>query len=131
MQRWATWAIAALAVAAIVGGLILSGGPGRGRMERRDATRMDDLTRLSTHISCLAGDSGRMPASLEETAGCPGPVRLADPFTDAAYRIEPLEDGKFRLCAGFELPADDAGRWQRRSGDCVVFDLPPERRSAD
>lgn len=131
MQRWATWAIAALAVLAIVGGLILSGGPGRGRLERRDAIRMDDLNRLSSHIGCLADGRGQMPSELDETSGCPGPIRRMDPFTDAAYRIEPLEDDKYRLCAGFELEPEPSRHWQRRDGDCIVFALPRQRSTPE
>ncbi len=126
-QKGATIAIAALALLAVVGGLMLAGGPGRGRAERHDAIRVDDLQQLSGHVACLSTRDGRMPADLAETAACPGPIRLADPFTGAPYRIEPLEARKFRICAGFELPPDPAPRrWsgQGRDGDCMVFDLP-------
>ena len=57
-------------------------------------------------------------------------VRREDPFTGQAYRIEPAEGGRYRLCAGFELPPDrpQHGRWSGpsglRDGDCGVFSLP-------
>ena len=135
IQGFAALGIAALALLAVVGGLWLAGGPARGRMERRDDIRMDDLRRLADHIACLSGGSGRMPADLAESAGCPGPIRRADPFTGQPYRIEPLEGRKYRLCAGLELPPEPgAPVWpgQARDGGCVVFDLPrPDTGQAD
>ena len=134
LQGRASLAIAALALIAVVLGLILGGGPMQARKERRDDMRLDDLMRLSNHINCLAvqGDRIVMPTDFAPTDGCPGPIRMADPYTDAPYRIEALADNRYRLCAGFELPADEnRPRWapRRRDGDCVVQDLP--RRAAD
>lgn len=129
LQGRASVALAVLAVVAIVLGLILGGGPLQARMERRDETRLDDLMRLSSHIDCLAikADAVVMPTDFATTDGCPGPVRMADPYTDAPYRIEPLAENRYRLCADFELSDDEnRPRWvpARRDGDCVVRDLP-------
>lgn len=124
MQRAATWGIAILAAAAIGAGLALSGGPERGRKERRDDARLQDLGQMSQTINCLAGDSARLPAEIATTGGCPGPIRTVDPFTDQPYRVEPVGEGKYRLCAGFELPAEAAQSWPARDGDCLVYDLP-------
>lgn len=123
-QRAATWGIAALAGVAVVAGLALSGGPGRGRMERRDETRVEDLSRISQLIDCRAGTTGRLPPDLSTTLACPGPIREADPFTGESYRVEPLADGKYRLCASFELPPSAAQSWPLRDGDCLIHDLP-------
>ena len=79
MQRAATWGIAILAAAAVGAGLALSGGPERGRKERRDDARLQDLGQLSQTINCLAGDSARLPAEIATTGGCPGPIRTVDP----------------------------------------------------
>ena len=129
LQGRASIGIAVLAVVAIGLGLVLGGGPIQARKERRDETRLDDLTRLSSHIDCLSrqGDQFVMPTDFSETDGCPGPVRLDDPYTGAAYRIEPLPEARYRLCADFELPPDEnRPRWvaRRRDGHCVVHDLP-------
>lgn len=131
-QGWAAWAVAALAGVAVVAGLSIAGGPGQARKERRDEARMEDLSRLSGHISCLVADSGvrELPAALTATPGCPGPVPLTDSWTGEAYRIEPLEKGKYRLCAGFELSdPDKTNHWavNPRDGDCMVFSLPSPR----
>lgn len=130
-QGWASIAIAALAVALVVAGLAIGGGPGQARKERRDAARMDDLNRLSGHIGCLSRDAaGRvMPTDLQKTKGCPDPVVLTDAGSGKPYRFEPIDADSYRLCADFELPAGDqrARGWTngRRDGDCLVFDLPP------
>ncbi|HRO14536.1 MAG TPA: hypothetical protein PLL33_05760 [Paracoccus sp. (in: a-proteobacteria)] len=125
IQGMSALGIAALAALTVIGGLWLAGGPMRGRMERHDGIRMDDLRRLADHVSCLSDGSG-MPGDIAETAGCPGPIRRADPFTGQPYRVEPLEGRKYRLCANFELPHEPDASWpgQDRDGDCVVFDLP-------
>jgi len=114
----------AILVVGLVGlGLLATGGPGKGRMEKRDVTRLTDLQALADLAYCLAG-TGDLPAALVPGDACPREIRLADPFTGTPYRYERLAGGAFRLCAGFE----DA-EWLRgtRRGDldpatgCVVF----------
>lgn len=126
-QGWASWGIAALAGAAVIAGLSIAGGPAQARKERRDEARMDDLQRLATHVACLARDSGltRLPADLSPTPGCPGPVPLTDSRTGEAYRVEPLDGRKYRLCAAFELPAATDPLWgTNRDDDCIIEELP-------
>lgn len=127
-QGWASWAIAALAGGAVAAGLVLAGGPVQARKERRDDARVEDLQRLAAHIDCLASESAerRLPADLASTPGCPGPVPLADSRTGQPYRIEPLDAGRYRLCAAFELPATVRRLWDPalRDGDCLIHELP-------
>lgn len=127
-QARASWAIAALAAAAVVAGLAIGGGPMQARKERRDDARIEDLQRLATHVACLADESGlrRLPADLTPTPGCPGPVPLTDSRSGEPYRVEPLDAGKYRLCAAFELPQTNQPPWMtnRRDGDCIVEELP-------
>jgi len=137
-QGWASWTIAALAAGVVLAGLAIAGGPAQARKERRDDMRAADLSRLSMHISCLVGDSGlrELPADLGPTDGCPGPVPLTNSQTGEQYRIEPLEHGKYRLCAAFELaPAENRWeyRWasEQRDGDCVIYSLPELRTQPD
>ncbi|GAA0291185.1 hypothetical protein [Rhodovulum strictum] len=117
-------ALLAILVVGLVGlGLLATGGPGKGRMEKRDATRLADLQGLADLAHCLAR-TGDLPETLAPSDACPRDIRLADPFTGAPYRYERLPEGAFRLCAGFE----DA-EWLRdtRRSDldpatgCVVF----------
>lgn len=125
---WAGWAIAGVAGAAVIAGLATAGGPMQARKERRDEARMDDLRRLAVHIGCLSDEGGQaqVPSDLSPTPGCPGPVPLTDSRTGEAYRIAPLQAGKYRLCAGFELPPPPQSLWDgvRRDGDCIVQELP-------
>ena len=128
MQGAASWAIGGLAAVAVVAGLVIAGGPVQARKERRDAARMSDLSQIEHHISCLVVDLGRreLPAELGPTPGCPGPVPLTDSRTGETYRIEAIAGGKYRLCAGFELPQGEPPPWEtdRRDGDCLIRSLP-------
>ncbi|WP_313351604.1 hypothetical protein [Paracoccus sp. (in: a-proteobacteria)] len=104
-KGWATLAIALLAVVAIVAGLVLTGGPGQARKERRDRERESDLSHLSRLVGCLARENGnRLPESVRTTPGCDWQLRLADPFTGAPYHYEVTGPRSYLLCAGFELP---------------------------
>lgn len=132
-QGWASWALAALAAGAVVAGLAIAGGPSHARKERRDDTRSAELSQLSSHISCLVGDTGprELPSDFGPTEGCPGPVPLTDRHSGKDYRIEWIGDGKYRLCADYELPPRDGQRpyWgsDRRDGDCLIYSLPVPR----
>lgn len=128
-QGWASLALAGLAAATVVAGLVLTGGPMQARKERRDATRESDLLALARQVECLAhAAEGRLPDGLAATATCPFSGRFADPFSGAAYGYEVLDARSWRLCAVFETspgqgfphvpPArDEAG--------CSVHHLPP------
>ncbi|RJE82376.1 hypothetical protein [Paracoccus onubensis] len=127
-RNWVIWAIAGLTLATMVGGLIVTGGPGQGRKERRDHVRLNDLAALFDQARCIGASEQRNDGDLSATAQCPDEPRLADPYTDEPYRIEPVEDRHLRLCAIFELPADGDrpryggphGEWD---GHCVVIQL--------
>ena len=133
-QGWAGWGIAALAAILIAGGLALGGGPVQARKERRDDARVDDIQRIAGHITCLVGDSGaqRVPDDLAPTPECPGPVPLVDIRGGEPYRIEQLDDGKYRICAAFELPPEAYDRWylRLRDGNCILQQLPQPVRIA-
>lgn len=128
-KGWATAAIAALGVAAIAGGILIAGGPGQGRAERRDDARRSDLWALQAQLDCLAREKGRLDVDVEPTAACPSKPRRVDPITGEIYRIEPIDDENLRLCATFELPP--AGNLPRYAGQgsfddkgCMVMNLP-------
>lgn len=126
---WAVWAIAALAVAAIGGGLTVTGGPMQGRVEKRDQLRAGDLSALSRQAACLARAGSLRDGDLSPTGPCPGTPRMADPFTGAPYVIELLDDRHMRLCAGFEQEPRALARQRAHAGDewqgnCMVAELP-------
>jgi hypothetical protein len=107
MQRdlIATLAIAAAVGAAVVTGLVYTGGPGAGRAERRDEVRLRDLGALADLTRCLADlDDHRLPDRLGPEPRCGTKIALADPFTGTPYRYDRLSDWSFRLCAVLERP---------------------------
>lgn len=128
VQGWPVWAITALALAAIGGGLAVTGGPMQGRVERRDDLRRSDIAALARQANCLSAAEGRADGDLSATALCPDPPRLDDPYTGTPYRVEPLDGRHMRLCAEFEQDEDrlsrrwayGLGEWQ---GGCVVIQL--------
>jgi hypothetical protein len=114
-------------VAAVVGlGLSVTGGPGAGRMAKRDQERLSDLLNLVQFIHCRAdAASGILPDRLDPDPACNVDIRLSDPFTGFAYSYARTGDTGFRICAGFEQPQalteihlDDAS-FERSTG-CVV-----------
>lgn len=99
-------ALATLVLGLVVLGLVATGGPGKGRMERRDETRLSDLNLLRSHVLCVAESRGDvLPDRLEPLETCRHDIRFADPFTGEPYRYERLSPTAFRLCATFEDPA--------------------------
>lgn len=109
-RRWPIWAFTALSVAVLAAGFAASGGPAQGRAEKRDRTRDSDLSAIQMLLSCKADAAGRLITDPTPTEACPMTPRLADPFTGAPYRIEPIAPASVRLCADFELPPDLPGR---------------------
>lgn len=126
-KGWAATAIAGLGVGAILGGMLIAGGPGQGRAERRDAARRDDLLALETQLACLAQESGQLTARIEATPACPAEPRQTDPETGVPYRIEQIDDENLRLCARFEvarLPAATGYGGEFDAEGCKVMNLP-------
>lgn len=128
-KGWATHAITALGVAAIIGGFLIAGGPGQGRAERRDDMRRADLWALQAQLSCLARETGVLEPTVRATAACPATPSLADPITGEPYRIEPIDDENLRLCARFELPGVEGNARYAPMNEidaqgCMVMNLP-------
>lgn len=126
--KWVVWAIAGMTLVMITGGLIVTGGPVQGQKERRDNVRRNDLAALYQHARCISASEQRNDGDLSATSHCPDEPRLIDPYSGEAYDIEPLQDRHLRLCARFEISADDMRR--RRGGppgewadDCIVVQL--------
>ncbi|MDO5648140.1 hypothetical protein [Paracoccus sp. (in: a-proteobacteria)] len=92
----------ALAVAVLVAGVIVTGGPAQGRAEKRDSVRWRDVSEIATHIGCRSSDAGRLVTDLAATPTCPFPPRVNDPFTDTPYTVTALSDDSVSICATFE-----------------------------
>lgn len=101
-----------LALGLVVAGLATVGGPGKGRTEAQDRTRLSDLQNLSHYVDCVADAQGkRLPETLETVESCKRELRFADPFTGETYRYERVSDTAFRVCARFADPEGLPGGW--------------------
>lgn len=121
-------ALAVLVVGLVGIGLAVTGGPGKGRVERRDQTRLWDLNQLRDYVFCIAESRGNvLPDTLEPVEICRRDIRLSDPFTGAPYRYEKVSPTSFRLCAVFEDPdwvTDNLGASLDRDTGCLHFAHP-------
>ncbi|MBR9652184.1 hypothetical protein [Thalassovita aquimarina] len=128
-DRLAQTALAALVAGLVVFGLLTVGGPGKGRIEKRDDTRMSDLLVLSSYVRCVADTQGKtLPASLAPVDTCQRDLRLTDPYTDTPYRYERVSDTAYRLCAGFEDPdwiIETRGADIDRATGCLQYTYTP------
>ncbi|WP_374303175.1 hypothetical protein [Paracoccus sp. (in: a-proteobacteria)] len=104
VRRWPVWALTALSLAILVAGIVATGGPAQGRAEKRDRTREQDLAQIQSLLFCKAQQAGQVLTDPTPTEACPMTPRLADPFTQAPYRLELVAPDSIRLCAAFELP---------------------------
>lgn len=110
-------------------GLIASGGPGAGRLEKRDQTRLSDLRSLGSYVICVANARDQtLPDSLAPVEVCRRTMRREDPFGGVPYRYEKLSPTAFRLCADFEDPARMNTGWGNdlnRETGCIDFTYTP------
>ncbi|WP_323779834.1 hypothetical protein [Thalassovita sp.] len=130
VDRLSQITLTALVAGLVVFGLLTVGGPGKGRMEKRDETRWSDLQELSAYIRCVADTDGEtLPGSLDPAVGtCQRDLRLEDPFNGAPYNYARVSDTAYRLCAGFEDPdwlVETGGAVIDRATGCVQFTYTP------
>lgn len=115
-----------LALAMVVAGLWVSGGPGAGRAEQRDQERWADLEAIGFQAMCLAGEGVAVPPVVA-TEGCPNVPNLVDRQTGAPYQIALARPGTVRICAEMETDAM-AGRPSPAGPGCREVALPDEVR---
>ena len=120
---------ALLAIAFVITGLWLAGGPATGRAEKHDAQRMEDLIALQHLTFCLAETAeGVLPEVIDISATCQREIALSDPFTDAAYVYLKVSERAYKWCADFELPERVRDTWSDgldpKTG-CVQFTYRP------
>ncbi len=93
-------ALAVLLIGVSVGaGLVATGGPQEGRVERQDAQRMEDLDRITRWLRCPNQDA--LPQMLEDTAFCPdarGDLNVTDPATGQTYDYRRLTSDRAEIC---------------------------------
>lgn len=129
-RGWPAMAIATLAVIAILGGLLLIGGPEQARKERRDQQRHADLAAMTGLVRCLADrNGGQLPQTLAAEPDCNGQIRMTDPGGGAPYRYQVTGPDSYQLCADFELPQERRIGWMDRDADgCVRREYRPANR---
>jgi hypothetical protein len=93
--------VLAVVLGALVAGLVVVGGPGHARAEKRDDQRRADLRRVADAVICEAGGQAGFARA------CRGASDAADPLTGAAYDVVRGEDA-FEVCATFELASEEA-----------------------
>jgi len=110
-------------VVSIVTGVILVGSPARGRLERLDARRVEDLAGIVEAMDEFWGRNDRLPGSLTELAEDPR-VRVStlDPGSGDQYEYRLGGEGAYELCAAFDLESPDGapraqeGFWTHGAG---------------
>jgi hypothetical protein len=104
-------AVVAMAVAAIVTGLVLAGSPSSQRELRFDQQRMNELQQISSAVDQYHVLHGTLPASLEILTD-PAEARfyyiasLVDPETKAPYEYSVTGETSYKLCATFTRATD-------------------------
>lgn len=104
-------AIAAVAVAATIAAAIwVIGSPAAQRESRLDARRISDLRGLETAIERHARLHDGLPRGLDVLRDDGGAASRVDPATGTPYGYEPVDDRRYRLCAGFATDSRDVVR---------------------
>jgi hypothetical protein len=100
---------------AIIGGLVVVGGPQHARFAQQDRQRVSDLRILHTHLMCLGHPRKPLPQALADDSYCPGArpglrdvLTQGDPATGAPYVYHRLNDTAFEVCATLALDPAEA-----------------------
>jgi hypothetical protein len=128
-----------LVVASIVTGVILVGSPARGRLERLDAGRIEDLKGIMRAIDLFWRRNERLPASIEALVEDPRvQVNTIDPGSAEPYEYALLDEDTYELCTIFdrESPAlvhrAPADFWSHGVGrQCFELSVDTSRRGSD
>jgi len=121
------WGVAAVIIAAIIGGLMMVGGPSKARDQKIDANRLQNMQFTARVISCYADDNNGLPASVDTikaalknnaiTRGkkqqCRNLKWGTDRVTKAEFEYNRLDKSSFELCGVFARPASKKNIKQR------------------
>jgi hypothetical protein len=109
--------LAAMLVAVALGlgwGFSVVGGPEHARKEQRDARRASDLADLGRYHQCrLRQDPRRAGDGTPIACTSEGATERTDPSKGEAYRFAETGEGRFEVCATFELAGDDRDDMRR------------------
>ena len=117
-------------VAAVVAGVIVAGTPAKGRMQRLDRVRADDLRAIMTAVDRYWSQHEQLPASLRDLAADPrAEVPVTDPASGTEYEYRIVDDDSYELCAVFDLASITERRergtfWLHDAGrNCFALDV--------
>ncbi len=128
----------AVALTAILAGLLVTDPPWIVRKQRLDEQRASSLNMISDLVGRFNLDNGKLPQSLDEllksTTYRPY-LDTVDPTTKAAYEFIPGTARSFQLCAVFELDSTAIARptgnlWSHKAGR-QCFDLTAPAKTAE
>jgi hypothetical protein len=139
LHRRFGWSAAAVALAVVVAGVVVTGSPVAERVRKFDTRRVEDVRAIYGEVLNISlGPTWRnpqvpitqkrpLPSSLDAVAG--GAVerrpRVTDPENGRPYEYQVLNETRFRVCATFGQARDEVRdvAWNHPSGrHCYEFD---------
>ncbi|MFA6603975.1 MAG: hypothetical protein WCT10_04025 [Patescibacteria group bacterium] len=119
-----------LVIAAIAGGLYLSGSPNAERSRQFDSQRLAEVQQIAAAVDSFYARNNRLPADLKvlmQAAGTESYLvgSLEDPQTKEPYGYEPQGDSNYLLCAIFDLASETADQQELKQPMPVREPLPP------
>jgi hypothetical protein len=102
----------AAVLTAVVAGFWMLGSPGKQRLMSFDATRIQDLSSLSSSLGSELVPFGDASKAKAPPAQLPGSLteQYRDPETNQPYEYRKLTDETYELCATFALSYDENTR---------------------
>jgi hypothetical protein len=115
---WLAVALVGVAVAAIVAGLAIIGGPGKARGVQQDEARLQALAETAMALNCYRRGIGPLPENMQGVRSAIGDsgsaARLAegcrnarwqdDPISGEAFEIVRVDERQAQICAVFARP---------------------------
>lgn len=139
-------ALAAIVVAAVIGGIAVVGGPGHARKEREDSRREDALDATARAVACYKQATGAVPEDLSDGESiltaidaetrskghCDNPKVEADPVSHQPFRLQSGPNGDIEICAVFALPREGRAEdnWRLTRKDSALPGLTEPRETA-
>ena len=141
------WSVAAVIIAAIIGGLLMVGGPVKARDHKIDAKRLSNMHKTARVISCYADDNDDLPQtsaparealasrsiSSGKTQRCKNLTWDVDPVTQTEFEYNRLGPQSFELCGVFARTGDSQSGQKRpvyNVNNRDVLDTKPPRESS-
>ncbi|MFT5774580.1 hypothetical protein [Hyphomonas sp.] len=137
---WLAVALVGVAVAAIVAGLAIIGGPEQAREVQQDEARLQALAETALALNCYRRGTGPLPDDMQSVRSAIGDsgsaARLAtgcrnarwrdDPISGEAFEIVRVDDLQAQICAVFARSGSrDYGRSYVEMGDYYIDSATP------